>query len=145
MQQNKTNGLGLIFCPEHGVTTFLRNTIYQTARCHNEESASPHRYCRHNLITSQLWVQFCRCRWQCGLWPLYYRDRGFESRWRHGCCISCVLCFVQEAVSATSWSLVQGSLTGCGFKCVCVGGGVCMCVCVSSRKLSFEIDALVDL
>jgi len=37
-------------------------SIYQSVRCHNQESADPHGHCRHNLITSQLWVQFCRCR-----------------------------------------------------------------------------------
>lgn len=35
VQYNNTNGLDLLFRPEHGVTKFLRNTIYQTARCHN--------------------------------------------------------------------------------------------------------------
>ena len=28
-------------------------SIYQTARCHNQESANPHRHCRNNFITSQ--------------------------------------------------------------------------------------------
>jgi len=50
----------------------------------------------------------------------YWRNRGFESLWLLGCCTFYVLHVVQDAVSATSWSLVQGSLTGCVWVCVCV-------------------------
>jgi len=46
-----------------------------------------------------------------GLWPLDYRDRGFESRWRHGCCVLCLLYVVQVAACVTGLSLVQGSPT----------------------------------
>jgi hypothetical protein len=67
INQNKTKDLGLLFCSVQRVTTFLRNTIYKTARCHNQESADHHRHCRHNVITSQLWVQLCRYRWQCAI------------------------------------------------------------------------------
>ena len=51
------------------------------------------------------------------LWPIDYRDRGFESRWRHGCCVFCLLYVVQVAASVTSLSLVQRSPTAC--VCVC--------------------------
>jgi len=113
MKLNNTDSSGLLLCPEHGVTAALWNTIHQTARCHNQESANPHIHCRHSLITAQLWVQFCRCRWPCGLRPLDYRDRGFETRWRHGCCVLCLLYVVQVAACVTGLSLIQGSLTGC--------------------------------
>jgi len=53
-------------------------SIYQSARCHNQESADPHRLCRHNFVTSQLSVQICGIRWPCGLWPLDYRYCGFR-------------------------------------------------------------------
>ena len=49
-----------------------------------------------------------------GLRPLVCWDRGFESQWGHGCLsvVSVVCCPV--VVSATDWSLVQGSPTDRG-------------------------------
>jgi hypothetical protein len=55
-----------------------------------------------------------------GMLPLYWWHRGFElGEWTF---VSCVLC-IPTAASATSWSLIQRSTTGC----VCV----CVCVCVT--------------
>jgi hypothetical protein len=55
-----------------------------------------------------------------GLRPLTYWDRGFESHRGHACLslVSVVCCQVE--VSATSWSLVQGSPTECGVSQLCV-------------------------
>jgi hypothetical protein len=56
-----------------------------------------------------------------GLQQIYCWNRGFESRWGHGCAS---LVFVVKAVaSATSWSLVQGSPTVCVFVSNCVWSG----------------------
>ena len=80
VQHNKTNDLSSLICPEHGVTMFLDILpTYQTARCHNQDNADIHRHCRHNLITSQLRVQFGRAVSGAGLRPPDYRYRGFES------------------------------------------------------------------
>ena len=60
----------------------------------------------------------CRSQWLRGLRPFACWDRGFESHWGYGCLsvVSVVCCQVE--VSATSWSLVQRSLTECGALCV---------------------------
>jgi len=72
------------------------------------------------LITSQLWVQFCRCRWPCGL-----RCRSVATRlqgsWIRNPLIAWMLYLVfvvQVAACVTGLSLIQGSLSGC--VCVCV-------------------------
>jgi hypothetical protein len=39
---------------------------------------------------------------------------GFEPRWRHGYLSLLLVMCCQEEVSASGWSLVQGSPTGCG-------------------------------
>ena len=105
IQYNKTNDLGLLFCPEHTSTKFFRNTLsdYQIARCHIQEGANPRRHCRHNLITSQLWVQFCRCWWQCGLRRRSAADRLQESRVRIPlrAWMLCLVFVVRLAASAT--------------------------------------------
>jgi hypothetical protein len=63
---------------------------------------------------SVLYVLYILCTYNLtGLRPLAYWDCGFESRLGHGCLSLVSVVFCQGEVSATGWSLVQRSPTGC--------------------------------
>jgi len=51
-------------------------------------------------------------------------DRGFESGCGNGCSVLCLWFVLKVAASATGWSLVQRSPTGC----------VCVCLIVSDLE-----------
>ena len=65
-----------------------------------------------------------------GLRPLACWGCGFESRRKCGCLSVVSVVRYQVEVSATGWSLVQGSHTVCVCVCVCACVCVCVCVCV---------------
>jgi len=53
------------------------------------------------------------------LQPLEYCDRGFDTRWSHGCSYLCLFCVVYIAVSAMGSSLLHSSPTRCLYLTVC--------------------------
>ena len=85
-----------------------------------------------HLVTAT--VSWNRSQWPRGLRPLAFWECGFESQWGHGwLSVVSVVC-LQVEVSATRWSLVQRSPSGCVCVCVCV----CVSNCVGSRNVNNE-------
>jgi hypothetical protein len=89
-----------------------------------ETAVGNYDYTVHNFLEEHrclfvLYMTYLSVTWPRGLLPLAYCDRGFEYHRRYGCLsVVCVMC-CQVEVSATSWSLVQKSLTNCDAS-VCV-------------------------
>jgi len=61
-----------------------------------------------------LQFSFTQRTWSRSQWPLAGWDCGFESRQRRRCLSLVSVVWCQVEISASSWSLVQGSPTACG-------------------------------